>query len=193
MSTQYRIPGTTDENPIVARMPRTKAMCKLCESYSAGQAHKPVAVMSCEGACLRGEVARQTANFLCFEELPETTARICLGGAFTKDTGQRGLTRNARRLLALEGCATACASRMMVGVEPGLEPEIVQVVKLYTFDPNLFSINEMAPEEITAHARSAARQIAAMLREDNGAPGAAKAGAKAGAEACAEPASSCCG
>ena len=77
MSTQYRIPGTIDENPIVANMPRTTAMCKLCEDYAASQTTKPVAVMSCEGACLRGEVARQAANILCFEELPQMTARIC--------------------------------------------------------------------------------------------------------------------
>lgn len=40
---------------------------------------------------LRGEVARQAANMLCHTLAPEKTVRICLGGAFTKDTGQRNL------------------------------------------------------------------------------------------------------
>ena len=81
---------------------------------------KPVAVMSCEGACLRGEVARRAANILCHSLAPEKTARICLGSAFTKDTGQRALVRNAPRVIALEGCAINCSSRMMAGAIDGL-------------------------------------------------------------------------
>ena len=43
---------------------KTDRRCPLCEDYAAKQTSKPVAVMSCEGACLRGEVARQAANIL---------------------------------------------------------------------------------------------------------------------------------
>lgn len=119
--------------------------------------------MSCEGGCLRGEVARRAANILCFETAPEKVARLCLGGAFTKDTGQRALARNASRLVAIEGCFLECATRMMKGVIPGLEPEVFVVDTLYDFDRSLFGIEEMAEPELNEHAREVARAITAQL------------------------------
>jgi uncharacterized metal-binding protein len=134
----------------------------MCESYSSQHARK-VVVMCCEGGCLRGEVARQAANILCFELAPEKTARLCLGGAFTKDTGQRSLARNAPRVVAIEGCFIECASRMMKGVLPDMKPEIVIADKLYDFDQSLFGINEMPEQEIRQHARKVATDVARSL------------------------------
>ncbi len=53
---------------------RTTAGCGLCEEYAAREATKPIVVLACEGACLRGELARLTANYLCDELAPEKTA-----------------------------------------------------------------------------------------------------------------------
>jgi uncharacterized metal-binding protein len=137
--------------------------CSLCEDYAQRQASKPVVVMSCEGGCLRGEVARRAANILCFELAPEKTVRLCLGGAFTKDTGQRALVRNATRMVAIEGCFTECATRMMKGVVPNLEPEVIIADLLYECDPKLFGIEEMPESELNEHARVVAKTIAARL------------------------------
>ena len=147
----------------VVRIEKAKNGCQLCEQYAERQQTKPVAVICCEGACLRGEVARQAANILCHSLAPEKTARICLGGAFTKDTGQRDLVRNAPRLIALEGCHVNCASRMMSGVIDGLAPEVIIADRLYEFDRTLFGIEEMEPEQIQLHARTVARKIAETL------------------------------
>jgi uncharacterized metal-binding protein len=148
---------------MVARIEKTKGGCSLCEDYAERWKNKPIAVMSCEGACLRGEVARQAANILSHSLAPEKTVRICLGGAFTKDTGQRNLVRNAKRLIALEGCPTNCSSRMMKGVIDGLKPEVVIADRLYEFDRTKFSIEEMPPEQILAHARTVAQKVAETL------------------------------
>lgn len=145
------------------RIEKAKNNCGLCENYAERQKSKPVAVMCCEGACLRGEIARQAANILCHKLVPGKTVRICLGGAFTKDTGQRNLVRKAARLIALEGCFVNCSSRMMNGVIQGLEPEVVIADGLYDFNRELFSIDEMLPEEIQSHARTVAEKIAATL------------------------------
>jgi uncharacterized metal-binding protein len=145
------------------RIEKAKNNCHLCDDYAERQKAKPVAVLCCEGACLRGEVARQAANILCHSLAPEKTVRICLGGAFTKDTGQRNLVRTAERVIAVEGCFVNCASRMMNGVIEGLDPELVIADRLYDFDRKLFGIEEMPPEEIQAHARTVAEKIAATL------------------------------
>jgi uncharacterized metal-binding protein len=135
----------------------------MCEDCAERQKSKPLAVMSCEGACLRGEVARRAANILCHSIAPEKTARICLGGAFTKDTGQRALVRNAQRLIALEGCFINCSSRMMNGAIDGLTPEVIVADRLYDFDRKMFGIEEMPAEQIEAHARAVAQKIADTL------------------------------
>jgi uncharacterized metal-binding protein len=147
----------------VAKIEKAKNSCHLCEDYAERQKAKPVAVMCCEGACLRGEIARQAANILCYSLAKEKTARICLGGAFTKNTGQRNLVRNATRLIALEGCFINCSSRMMNGVIEGLVPEVIVADQLYDFNRELFGIEEMPLEQIQTHARNVAQQIAANL------------------------------
>lgn len=147
----------------VVRIEKAKNNCHLCDDYAERQKAKPVAVLCCEGACLRGEVARLAANILCHSLAPEKTVRICLGGAFTKDTGQRNLVRTAERVIAVEGCFVNCASRMISGVIEGLDPELVIADRLYDFDRRLFGIEEMSPEEIQAHARTVAEKMAATL------------------------------
>ena len=147
----------------IIRLERPVGSCRLCEDYAAREAGKPIVVMACEGACLRGELARLAANLICETLAPERTARLCLGGAFTKDTGQRALARNAARLVAIEGCPVACGSRMMKAVLPGLEPEIHWIHKLTHFDPSLFSASEMPEPERKRQAASAAEAILAAL------------------------------
>jgi uncharacterized metal-binding protein len=141
------------------RMEKTRNVCPMCEDYARAQASKPVVVMCCEGACLRGEIARQAANLLCHKLAPDKTVRLCLGGAFTKDTGQRGLARSGKRVVALEGCFIECASRMMKGVIPELEPEIIIADNLYEFDRSLFGIDEMPEAQIKVHAEEVARKV----------------------------------
>lgn len=140
-------------------------VCQLCEDYSARESVKPVAIMCCEGSCLRGEIARRASNILCHSLLRDKTVRVCLGGAFTKDTGQRNLVRNASQVIAMEGCFLKCATRMMQGVLEGLEPEVVITDSLIDFDRNLFSVDEMSEVEIMRLALDVAEQMAARLGE----------------------------
>lgn len=135
--------------------------CGLCEGFAKNQLLNkiPYAIISCEGACLRGEVSRRVANNICFSEIPELTSRICLGGAFTKNTGQRKLVRNAERVIVLEGCGINCASRMMKGVIDDLEPEVIHVHEQYDFNTKLFGVNEASENEYKKFAKQATDKI----------------------------------
>jgi len=155
-------PAREEEYELV-KIKKTHGKCQVCDGYAENHQDKPVAVICCEGACLRGEVARQAANLLCHTLAPKQTVRVCLGGAFTKDTGQRNLVRNADRVIALEGCFVKCASRMMEGVIEGLNQEVVLADQLYEFDRQLFGIEEMATDEILMHARTVAQKVAATV------------------------------
>ncbi len=74
---------------------KTANVCPMCESYANSQASKPIVVMSCEGGCLRGEVARRAVNLLTFELAPEKTA--LLGGAEGYRATRTGTKREAGR------------------------------------------------------------------------------------------------
>lgn len=143
------------------RIEKVVGKCPACEDYAAKNATTPakVAVMACEGACARGEVARRAANLVAHRLAPEETVRICLGGAFTKDTGQRNLVRRADRVIAIEGCFINCSSRMMAGVLPDLRPEIVRADLIYNLDLP-FGIDEVPDEMFTIYAHQVAEQVA---------------------------------
>lgn len=145
------------------RIEKTKSSCSLCEDYAHKNAKKSIVVMSCEGACLRGEISRQAANHLCHELAKEKTVRLCLGGAFTKDAGQRGLVRNAARVVALEGCSTRCASRMMRGHFPDLKPEVFVTDGMCDFDRSRFGIEELPSDVVRSLGRSVATKVAERL------------------------------
>jgi uncharacterized metal-binding protein len=166
--TEQKCCGTEEEEQKsnayeTVRIKKTSNVCPMCEDYAKKQASKPVAVISCEGACLRGEVARRAANLICHSLAPEKTVRICLGGAFTKDTGQRNLVRKAPKVVAIEGCFINCSSRTMKSVISELEPEVIVADKLYDFDRSLFGIDEMSEDEIKIHSQEVAKKIVERL------------------------------
>ncbi len=134
--------------------------CGLCDQYAEKHmtAQPKVAVLSCEGSCSRGEAARRVANLIAHRLTPEQTVRICLGGAFTKESGQRELVRRANRVLAIEGCHIDCASRMMLGVLPELDAQVIRANEFYRHSLP-FGIEEVSEELLAELANTAAGQI----------------------------------
>lgn len=142
------------------RIGKVTGKCPACEDYAEKNSTTlpKIAVMACEGACSRGEVARRAANMVAHRLARDETVRICLGGAFTKDTGQRNLVRRAKKVIAIEGCFIHCAARMMEGVIPDLEQVIVQADQIYDIDLP-FGIDEVADEMFTVYAYKVAEQV----------------------------------
>ena len=155
-----------DKSFETVKIEKTKNVCPMCEDFAAEQIKEqvPYAILSCEGACLRGEVSRQAANLISFTLLADKSSRICLGGAFTKDTGQRNLVRNAKRVIVLEGCYIECASRMMKGVIDDLKPEVIIIDRLYDFDKKLFGINDISEQQIKEFATTAAQKVVEKIK-----------------------------
>ena len=142
------------------RIAKVTGKCPACEDYADKNSTTPpkIAVMACEGACSRGEVARRAANLVAHRLACDETVRICLGGAFTKDTGQRNLVRRAEKVIAIEGCFIHCAARMMEGVIPDLKQVIVQADQIYDIDLP-FGIDEVPDEMFTVYAYKVAEQV----------------------------------
>ncbi|PKL59994.1 MAG: hypothetical protein CVV33_04970 [Methanomicrobiales archaeon HGW-Methanomicrobiales-4] len=139
---------------------KIEGACGLCEEYSEKNSITPpkIAILSCEGACARGEVSRRAANLITHTLAKEETVRICLGGAFTKNTGQRNLVRRSQKSLAIEGCFVSCASRMMQGVLSDWNPEVILADTLY--DESLpFGIDEVSDEKFNEYAKAVAERV----------------------------------
>jgi len=143
-----------------ATIAKVTGKCPACEDYAEKNSTTPpkIAVMACEGACARGEVARRAANLVAHRLATDSTVRICLGGAFTKDTGQRNLVRRAEKVIAIEGCFINCSSRMMQGVLPDLKPEIIRADLIYNLDLP-FGIDEVPDEMFTIYAHQVADTV----------------------------------
>ncbi|MCL5047060.1 MAG: putative zinc-binding protein [Actinobacteria bacterium] len=62
------------------------------------------AVVACEGACIKGEVARVAANILAYRLQRDAAVRICSGDASTGNSGMLDLVTRAPEVIAIEGC-----------------------------------------------------------------------------------------
>ncbi len=117
------------------------------------------AVISCEGACLKGETARRAANLIAHRLAPDKAVRICHGGLLEVAGGMRDLVARADRVLVLDGCPMACGTRIAKGAFPDLKPEVVFTNKLFELDSNLFGVDEMPETEINTNALEVATNI----------------------------------
>ena len=134
--------------------------CYVCEDYAKLNSTNPpkIAIISCEGACVRGEVSRLAANLIAHKLSPENTVRICLGAAFTKNAGQRNLVSNAKMVIVIEGCFIYCASRMMKGVIEDLNPIVIDAAGIYGVNTP-FGINEVPDSQLKEYAEMVAEKI----------------------------------
>jgi uncharacterized metal-binding protein len=141
----------------------TDERCELGDAYA--QAHKTTppktAVLSCEGMCLRGEIARRAANRITFELVPDRAVRVCHGGLLETGGGMRGLVERAEKVLVLDGCGMACGTRLFKGAYPDRHPTVAFTDSMFEFDRTLFGVNEMTEAEIQTHAGNVAVLVVA--------------------------------
>jgi len=148
----------------MAQMIQIKLAEQSCSAgirYAEKQAITPPkdAVICCEGMCLKGETARRAANLIAHQLVPDRAVRICHGGLLETAGGMRDLVRRADRVLVLDGCGMACATRLTKGAFPDLSPQVVFTDKLFEYDQNLFGVDEMADAEISANANKVAAHV----------------------------------
>ncbi|WP_094604196.1 hypothetical protein SPSIL_036330 [Sporomusa silvacetica DSM 10669] len=111
-------------------------------------------ILSCEGACIKGEVARVAANILAYRLQRDSAFRICLGGAATKNVATQESIIQAPKVVSLEGCPLYCGTTLLKKKLPEIRPTIVDASKLYSFDRNkYFQICDLPRERIEEFAQ----------------------------------------
>jgi uncharacterized metal-binding protein len=143
-----------------------KGVCAVGERYAKDQmAKKTVPVLSCEGPCIRGEIARLAANLIAQEV--HGLARTCHAEAFfVPHSSMAKWVKTADRLLMIDGCFLKCHGRVLkklVGDEKVIHIDAMPFYKKYT---DIFLMEDVAEDERKATARQVADKIIAKLKQD---------------------------
>jgi uncharacterized metal-binding protein len=145
-----------------SKKPGAGRVCGDARNYVDTQLQAPpkTAVLACEGACVKGEVARVAANMLAYSLERERSVRICLGDAATAESGMRTLVERAPAVIAVEGCPLHCGTEILKPRLPETTFTIVTASALYSYDRHkYFEIFDMPRAELEAHAAVVAERI----------------------------------
>ena len=130
---------------------------------------KRMPVFSCEGPCIRGEIARLAANLVA-REVP-TLARACHGETFfVPESAIARWVREADRILMIDGCFLKCHGRVLAPLVGADKVIHVDALPLYMKYTDVFSMDDVSEDERKALAREVADKIIAKLRAEGYAP-----------------------
>lgn len=140
-----------------------KGFCPAGEVYAKRNiAERKVPVFSCEGPCIRGEIARLAANLVA-AEVP-SCARACHAETFfVPHSSMARWAREADHCVVIDGCFLKCHGRVLkelVGEDRVIHIDALPLYGKYT---DLFSMDDVPEEERKAVARQVANQIIPQL------------------------------
>ncbi len=126
-------------------------------------AEKRIPVISCEGGCIRGEIARLAANLVA-KTAPY--GRGCHGEMFTvPGSAMAEWTEKADRIVVIDGCFMACHGRIMkklVGEAKVLHMDALSFYNKYT---DLIDIDDVPEAERRSVARHVADEVLLALKQ----------------------------
>ncbi len=142
-----------------------KGFCPVGERYAKEQlAAKKIPVLSCEGPCVRGEIARLAANLIA-KEVP-SLARACHGETFfVPHSAMASWVKSAEKAIMIDGCFLKChgrALKSLIGEEKLVQFDALPLHKRYG---DIFSMDDVPEGELKAVARQVADKIIARLKQ----------------------------
>jgi uncharacterized metal-binding protein len=144
-----------------------KAVCPLGEVVGNKMiTDERIPVISCEGGCFRGEIARVAAHMVAKEE---PYSRGCHGEMFTAPrSAMAEWARKADKVIVIDGCFMHCHGRIMKNVV-GRENVIqFDAMPMYNKDKkysNTMLVDEIPEAERKDLARQVADKVLASLKE----------------------------
>lgn len=118
------------------------------------------AIIACDGACLKGEIARDAANRLARN--PENSAtRVCLGHAVTaENSGMLERVINAAKVISVEGCSLKCGTNILKQKLPELQATVVDASKFYNCDHSkYFNVYDLPRDRIDEYSAKVVKHI----------------------------------
>lgn len=139
--------------------------CLVGERYAKEQiAAGRTPVLSCEGACIRGEIARLAANLVA-KEVPGL-ARACHAETFfVPHSAMNEWVRSADRAVMVDGCFLECHGRVLRNLVPEEKVIRFDALRFYRKYNDVFLAEDVPESERNAAARKVADAIVASLKE----------------------------
>ena len=142
-----------------------RGLCPAGEVYAKQQIEaRTIPVLSCEGPCIRGEIARLAANLVA-QEVP-TLARACHAETFlVPHSSMAHWVASADKSIMIDGCFLKCHGRVLkrlIGEERVVHIDALPLYKKYT---DVFLMEDVPEEERKAVARDVADKIIATLEQ----------------------------
>ena len=143
-----------------------RGFCPAGEVYAKRQIEiKTIPVMSCEGPCIRGEIARLAANYVT-QELP-SLARACHAETFlVPHSSMARWVKGAEKSIMIDGCFLKCHGRVLnklIGEDKVVEIDALPLYKKYA---DIFLMDDVPEDERKAVARQVAGKIVAKLKRE---------------------------
>ena len=150
-----------------------KGYCPAGEAYAKQQiATRTIPVLSCEGPCIRGEIARLAGNLIA-QDVP-SLARACHAETFfVPHSAMASWVRGANRVVMIDGCFLKCHGRVLKKLIPENRVVHIDALPLYKKYTDVFLMDDVPEEERKAVARQVADEIIAALTEAGELPTAA--------------------
>ncbi len=144
-----------------------KGFCPVGEAYAKEQIEeKTIPVLSCEGPCIRGEIARLAANLVA-QEVP-SLARACHAEAFfVPHSSMAQWVKDADKAVMIDGCFLKCHGRILKKLIEEEKIVHIDALPLYKKYTDIFLMDDVPEEERKAVAREVADKIIAKLKEEN--------------------------
>lgn len=152
-----------DDDSFTQAINRTKRKCPIGEKVGLSGTKEPkIPVLSCEGACIRDEIARQAANLVAKEK---PYGRGCHGELFTvPESAIAKWIRSAEQVVLIDGCFLRCHGRIMERLLN--EDRLVQFDALVVHRKynEIFDDDDVPEAERKAVARQVADSVLERLR-----------------------------
>lgn len=150
------------------RVQGVKGLCPAGEIYAKQQMkRKTIPVLSCEGPCIRGEIARLAANFITQDVA--CLARACHAETFfVPHSAMTRWVKQAEKNIMIDGCFLKCHGRVLKELVAEEKVMHIDALPLYNQYTDIFLMDDVPEDERKAVARQVADKIIAELKKEGG-------------------------
>lgn len=142
-----------------------QGLCPVGESYANEQiAAGTIPVLSCEGPCIRGDIARRAADMIVAEVT--SLKRACHGEAFyVPYSAMATWVKTAEKVVMVDGCFLQCHGRVLKNLVAEEKVLHIDALPLYRKYNDIFLMDDVPEEERQSVAREVAGKIIAKLHQ----------------------------
>ena len=153
--------GTDSRNAV--QLNTTSAVCPIGESTGKKNIReKKIPVLSCEGACIRGEIARLAANIVSREK---SFARGCHGELITvPESSIARWIKTAEKVVLIDGCFLRCHGRIIENIIDRQKLIQFDALSHYNRYTDIFDYEDVPEEERKEVAQSVADRVIDSLK-----------------------------